>query len=127
MENVFYYYLKKLDFDASAMPIHRKYGVVAFTYEDGLVNRGISYCSTADNFNKSFGRQKALGRLKRVLHLRQDIYSEPYSGKRSTAPEIKGDISGILTLGSYASRPTDLELKIAKVKGKRVEVCASIN
>jgi hypothetical protein len=95
INEVIFYYLREDKNDGYAKNGH-PYGVVAFEYaNDGKINRAISLCSEADQFNKRIGKQIALARLAVVKENKVNI-------------EFKRYANGIFERDYYAKRVADL-------------------
>jgi len=74
----------------------------------GSTARGISFCNPKDQFNKKFGRHKALGRAVKALENR--AHSELIT---STSPaSILHPLHGWRYLSDYAPILTDREVKL---------------
>lgn len=51
------------------------YATVAVTFnDDGTINRGISICSPHDAFVRSTGVAKAVGRMRKAQHQKENVY-----------------------------------------------------
>ena len=130
MENdeVRYYYLKRR-VSGGSMP----FGCVAFRKnEDGTVNRGVSLCSTRDNFNKMHARGLAMKRLLDAEKAGLDTYFGEYgncAGYRQNPLACQGmsDEFDFLydrsveqySSGSLGCSPTAQEMNIMGIAGRK--------
>ena len=78
---IFYYYLRDEE--------NHPYGCVAIQETaDGRINRGVSVCSTRDNFDRKHARGLA---LKRLHEAEESLFGQPfaeYHGSKKTMPKL---------------------------------------
>lgn len=105
LKEIRYYYLRKGVFQNGK--IHNiPFGVIAYNFNaDGTVNRGFSFCSVSDNFNKKTGKSIAVGRLKESLKDKQSVEIAKYKGKKAMIPKDMLDECGINSLRQYGATP----------------------
>ena len=127
-----YYYLKEYVNDGN-----RPFGCVAFRRNaDGTVNRGVSLCSTRDNFNRRHGRGLAMKRLLDAEKAGMDTYFMNYQSPCCPGTqnplvnyvEHEGDEefgflrdgkSGDYFSGCVGGCPTEQEMNIMGIAGKK--------
>ena len=126
-----YYYLRK-QANGGSMP----FGCVAFRRNgDGTVNRGVSLCSTRDNFNRQHARGLALKRLldaeKAGLAAYFQKYGQPccrslqnplvldYVTNEDSEYKFLHEDGGSYFSGQLGENPTGQEMNIIGIAGRR--------
>lgn len=113
-EDVMYYYLRT-ETKINGKVCRTPYGTVALRRnEDGTVNRGISMCSTKDNFCRKTGRKIAFSNLMKVENKEVNIERKPYCGHPLFANMPFEPGLGNVFSGYYHCEPTSLEIEILK-------------